>query len=86
MVRSRNASDSANAANYQSFQKNAMQLTTAATRAVSPRAAVQEMQMIRTAMPGSETSSGGLNDIFDQLSANNDFMRALTRWTTAHLR
>lgn len=73
-----NASDSINAAlaNYQSFQKNAMQLTTAATRAVSPRAAVQEMQMIRTAMPGAETSQGGLNYIFNQLSANNDFQRA----------
>jgi hypothetical protein len=60
-------------ANYQSFEKNAMSLVTQATRAVSPRAAVQEMQMIREALPGSHTSAGGLKLIFDQLSAVNDF-------------
>src|SRR5262249_50683678 len=53
--------------------KNAMSLVAQATRAVSPRAAVQEMQMIREALPGSHTSAGGLKLIFDQLSAVNDF-------------
>ena len=85
-----NASDSINAslANYQAFQKNAMALTTQATRAVSPRAAVQEMQMIRQAMPQAETSAGGLNYIFNQLGANNDFMiakqQAADSWRPAH--
>jgi hypothetical protein len=62
--------------NYQAFEKNSMQLVTTATRAVSPRAAVQEMQMIREALPGSHLSSTGLRYIFDQLSANNDFLTA----------
>lgn len=62
-----NASESINAAlaNYQAFEKNSMALTTQATRAVSPRAAVQEMQMIRQALPNANLSSGGLSYIFD---------------------
>jgi hypothetical protein len=75
-------------ANYQSFEKNAMSLVTQATRAVSPRAAVQEMQMIREALPGSHTSAGGLKLIFDQLSAVNDFNvaknQAAEAWRPAH--
>jgi hypothetical protein len=75
-------------ANYQAFQKNSMQLVTQATRAVSPRAAVQEMQMIREALPGSHLSSGGLGFIFDQLSANNDFSiakaKAAEAWRGSH--
>ena len=85
-----NASDSINSAlaNYQAFEKNSMQLVTQATRAVSPRAAVQEMMMIRQALPGSQLSSGGLSYIFDQLSANNDFARskaqAAETWRVSH--
>ena len=75
-------------ANYQAFQKNGMALVTQATRAVSPRAAVQEMQMIAHALPNAELSSGGLSYIFDQLSANNDFIRsraqAAEAWRGSH--
>ena len=85
-----NASDSVNSslANYQAFEKNSMQLVTQATRAVSPRAAVQEMMIIRQALPGSQLSGGGLGCIFDQLSANNDFARskaqAAETWRGSH--
>jgi hypothetical protein len=75
-------------ANFQAFQKNAMTLTTQATRAVSPRAAVQEMQMIREALPGAKTSQGGLGYMFDQFAANNDFTiakaQAADAWRPAH--
>src|SRR6185437_11920050 len=75
-------------ANYQAFQKNSMTLVTQATRAVSPRAAVQEMTMIRNALPGAQTSQGGLRYMFDQFSANNDFMiaknQAAETWRGGH--
>jgi hypothetical protein len=74
--------------NFQSFTKNSMQLVTQATRAVSPRAAVQEMQLIAQSLPGAHTSSTGLRYIFDQLSANNDFMiaknQAADAWRGSH--
>lgn len=75
-------------ANYQAFQKNSMQLVTTATRAVSARAAVQEMQMIQSALPGAHTSAGGLSYMFDQFSANNDFLIAKNQmsdtWRASH--
>lgn len=75
-------------ANYQAFQKNGMQLTMQATRAMSARAAVQEMQMIQQALPSVKLSNGGLGYIFDQLSANNDFARAKAQaaesWRSGH--
>jgi hypothetical protein len=74
--------------NYQSFEKNSMQLVSAATKAVSPRAAVQEMQMIKTSLPGAHLSETGLRYIFDQLSANNDFTVAKNQvadtWRSQH--
>jgi len=84
------SSDSLKAAlaNYQAFQKNGMQLTMQATRAMSARAAVQEMQMIQQALPSAKLTNGGLGYIFDQLSANNDFIRAKAQaaeaWRSGH--
>lgn len=74
--------------NYQAFQKNAMRLTTQATRAVSSRAAVQEMQMIAKTQPTAETSKQGLGQITNQLGAVNDFslakQQAAKAWSDSH--
>jgi hypothetical protein len=83
-----NADTDAALANFQAFQKNSMGLVTQATRAVSPRAAVQEMQMIAHALPNAKISQGGLGFMFDQFGAVNDFTKAKAQaadtWRPTH--
>lgn len=75
-------------ADFQAFNKNATQLTTQATRAVSSRAAFQEMQLIQHALPSPTMSEKGFNQVADQLQAVNDFSQAKAaeaqKWRTAN--
>lgn len=59
---------------WQAFNKNSMELVRQAVRATSSRAAIQEFQMIQKALPNAEMSRGGIDQIFDQYGAANDFM------------
>lgn len=60
-------------ADFEAFQKNAGVLTRQAVKEVSPRAAVQEFQMIQNQLPSADMSRGGFNQIVDQFQAVNDF-------------
>jgi hypothetical protein len=60
-------------ADYESFEKNAGVLTRQAVKEVSPRAAVQEFQMIQNQLPSSGMTRGGFNQIVNQFQAVNDF-------------
>ena len=60
-------------ADFESFQKNAGVLTRQAVKEVSPRAAVQEFQMIQNQLPSADMTRGGFNQIVDQFQAVNDF-------------
>lgn len=75
-------------ADYQSFVKNAGQLTRAATREVSSRAAFQEMQFIQGTLPNPEMSKGGFDQVVNQLQAVNDYtiakQQAAAQWGQAH--
>jgi hypothetical protein len=73
---------------FQAFRKNAIQLTTAATRQVSSRAAVQEMQMIQKALPSPDMSKGGFEQVINQLHSVNDYAQATNaaadNWRQSH--
>jgi hypothetical protein len=75
-------------ADWQSFDKNAMQITMQAVHATSSRAAAQEFQMIQHALPSAEMSQGGFNQIANQLEAVNDFhiakQLAAQQWRPNH--
>ena len=60
-------------ADYESFEKNAGVLTRQAVKEVSPRAAVQEFQMIQNQLPSSGMTRGGFNQIVNQFQAVNDY-------------
>ena len=60
-------------ADFESFQKNAGTLTRQAVKEVSPRAAVQEFQMIQGQLPSANMSRQGFDQIVNQFQAVNDF-------------
>jgi hypothetical protein len=73
---------------FQSFVKNAGNLTRTATRSVSSRAGVQEMQLIQSSLPSPEMSGRGFNQVADQLQSVNDFsiakQTAAQQWRDSH--
>jgi len=73
---------------FQSFNKNAMELTRQAVRATSGRAAVQEFTMIQQALPSAEMSQRGFVQIADQMSSLNDYhiatQQAAQAWRNSH--
>lgn len=60
-------------ADFESFQKNAGTLVRQAVKEVSPRAAVQEFQLIQGQLPSADMSRNGFNQIVDQFQAVNDY-------------
>lgn len=60
-------------ADFESFQKNAGTLVRQAVKEVSPRAAVQEFQMIQNQLPSADMSRQGFNQIVNQFQAVNNF-------------
>lgn len=62
--------------NYQDFKKNGVNLVGAATKAVSPRAAVQEMNFLSQGVPNNEMTDKGYDLIMNQLHAVSDFSLA----------
>jgi hypothetical protein len=73
---------------FQSFNKNAMELTRQAVRATSGRAAVQEFTMIQQALPSAEMSQQGFIQIANQMSSLNDYhiatQQAAQAWRNSH--
>lgn len=71
-------------ADFQTFNKNAMEMSREVVRATSSRAAFQEMKMIQEALPQSEMSQPAFSQIADQLQGVNDFeiakQAAADRW------
>ena len=65
--------------NYTDFEKNAVNLTGAATKAVSPRASQQEMMFLSKGVPSSSMPDKGYDLIVNQLQAVNDFAVAQQR-------
>lgn len=60
-------------ADFESFQKNTGTLVRQAVKEVSPRAAVQEFQLIQAQLPSADMSRQGFNQIVNQFQAVNDF-------------
>lgn len=75
-------------ADFESFQKNTGTLVRQAVKEVSPRAAVQEFQLIQNQLPSANMSRQGFNQIVNQFQAVNDFNIAKAQagqaWRDSH--
>lgn len=71
--------------NYQDFQKNAVNLTGAATKAVSPRASTQEMTFLGKGVPSADMADKGYGLVVNQLQAVNDFALAQQKAKSLYL-
>lgn len=75
-------------ASYQDFNKNAINLTAQATKQLSSRAAVQEFNMMRNALPSPTMSKGGFDGIVSQMQAIQDYhiayANAADAWKSSH--
>jgi hypothetical protein len=73
---------------FQSFNKNAMELVRQSVRQTSSRAAVQEFTLIQQALPNAEMTARGFGQIADQLQGLNDYhiaaQSAAQQWRSTH--
>ncbi len=72
-------------ADWQAFNKNAIQLVSGAVQAVSPRAAFQEVKFFQNALPNAAMTQGGIDTVLSELQGLNDWRvaraAAAAKWT-----